>query len=74
MDGVAALVVVQSGQVVEAGGDIRVVRAEGLLIDLTRALVERFGVGVAALVFLQPGQLVEAYCILLMCFVKFLFC
>ena len=57
--GVAALGLVQRGQVVERGGDIGVIGAERLLADRESALVERLGVGVAALGLVQHGQIVE---------------
>ena len=47
--GVAALGVVQPGQVVERRRDIGMVGAQRLLADAKRALVERLGLGVAAL-------------------------
>ena len=43
-------------QMVEALGDIGMVRAEGLLPDRKGAFVERFCVFVAALVIVQPSQ------------------
>ena len=54
--GVAALRVVEYGQVVEARGDVGVVGSQRLLPDRQRALVERLGLGVAALVLVKrPG-------------------
>ncbi len=47
--GVAALGMVQTGQVVEGGGDRGMARPEGGLVDLERALVEQLGLSVAAL-------------------------
>ena len=47
--GVAALGVVQRGEVVEVRGQAGVFRPEGLLINRQGALVEGLGVGVAAL-------------------------
>ena len=57
--GVAALGLVQLGQVVERLCDIGVVGAQRLLVDRQRALIERLGLGVAALVLVQQGQVVE---------------
>ena len=39
---------VELGQVVEPGGNVRVLGAEGLLVDGDGALEERLGLGVAA--------------------------
>ncbi len=58
--GVLALLVVQPGEVVEAGGDGGMPGAEGLLLDCQRALVEWLGVGVAPLGAVQLGEVVEA--------------
>ena len=47
--GVAALRPVERREVVETGGDIRVLRAERLLADGEGAFVQRLGLGIAAL-------------------------
>ena len=60
--GVAALVLVQPGQVVERGAHVGVVGPQRLLADGEAALVERLGLGVAALGPVQPGQVVERLC------------
>jgi hypothetical protein len=41
-----------AGQVVEAGGHVRVLGSEDLLPDCQRALKERFGLGVSC----RPGD------------------
>jgi hypothetical protein len=46
--GVLAHGLVQQGQVVEAGGDVRVVLAQLVLADLQATLEEGFGLGVLA--------------------------
>ncbi len=43
--GVRTLVLVEHGQVVEAGGHIRVLQPQGLLLDRPDPLVERLGIG-----------------------------
>jgi hypothetical protein len=58
--GVAALLVVEQGQVVEAGGDSGMIGPQRLLVDCQRALVERLGLGVATLRAIELGQVVEA--------------
>ena len=50
---------VQRRQVVEDRGHVGMVRAERLLADRQRALVERLGLGVAALVVVQRRQVVQ---------------
>jgi hypothetical protein len=47
--GIAALIGVQHGEVVEVGGDVGMVRSERLLVDRDGAFEERLGVGIAAL-------------------------
>jgi hypothetical protein len=58
--GIAALNTVQLGEVVEVGGDGRMVRSERLLVDRDRALVERLRVGIAAPILVQLREVVEA--------------
>ena len=57
--GVAALALVQKGEVVERGADRGVVGAERLLGDRQGALVQRLGLGGAALAVVQHGEVVE---------------
>ena len=53
---------IDQSQVVEAGCNIWVVRAKGLLVDRQGALVERLGLGKVAKEIVEPGQVVEAGC------------
>ena len=46
---VVALIVVEQREVVEVGGDIRVIRTERLFINRQRALIERLGLRIVAL-------------------------
>ena len=47
-------------EVVEADGDVGVVRPEALLVDCERAAIERLGLGEPVGVLQQLGQVVEA--------------
>src|SRR5258708_1935505 len=58
--GIAGLILVQQGQVVEADGGVWMVRSQHLIADRERAFEERFGLGIAALSLVQRGQIVEA--------------
>ena len=57
---VAALGAVQLGKIVEAQGDIGMIRPERLLPDRQRPLVERFSLIVSALIVVQRGEVIEA--------------
>ena len=57
---VVALVLVQPGQIVQAGGIIGVVLPEDLLPDLQGLTAKRLGPRVVALALVQPGQIVQA--------------
>ena len=57
--GVAALVLVQLRQIVQAVATSGMVGTERLLVDRQRALVERLGLGVAALVAVEHSQIVQ---------------
>src|SRR5438034_1046796 len=59
--GVVTLVLVESGQAVEAAGDIRMVGAERPLADRQGASEGRLGLGVAALAIEKGSLLVESY-------------
>ena len=53
--GIAALMFVELGQVVQAKSNLRTVYPERFLMDRKGALVERLGLGVAALVLVEQG-------------------
>ena len=50
---------IQHRQIVEGLGGVWVIGAEGFLVDLERALIERFGFGVIAHGIIQRRQIVE---------------
>ena len=50
---------IQHRQIVEGRGGVRVIGAERFLVDLERALIERFGFGVIAHGMIQRRQIVE---------------
>jgi hypothetical protein len=54
---VAALCLVEHGEVVEVRGEVGVVGLQRILVDGKRALVEWLGLGVAALLAVKVGQL-----------------
>ncbi len=56
---VAALVAVESPEVVEARGHVGVLGSQGLLINRQCALIERLGLGVVALGSIEFRQVVE---------------
>ena len=54
--GVAALMDIDAGQIVERGGDVGVIDTVRLLVQFERALKKWLGLGVAALAFVQEGE------------------
>ena len=58
--GVLAHILVQLGQVIEAGRRVGMFWPKNLLPDPERFLVERFGFGVLAHSLVQRGQVIEA--------------
>ena len=51
--------ILSTRQIVEGRGGVWVIGAEGFLVDLERALIERFGFGVIAHGMIQHRQIVE---------------
>ena len=64
---VLTFVVVEPRQIVEAGGHVGVLRAQGLFPDRQRPLVKGLGLRVLTLVVIEQRQIVEAGGITLVC-------
>ena len=57
--GIAALLPVEHREVVETGGDIRMLGTERLLADGEGAFVQRLGLGIAALRLVERREVIE---------------